>query len=305
MRIRALLLSAAFISTGIYSHRDICAPFSNIQQAYLQFKVSQDRWQNRGVHAFKRNISSFYDNTFNSFHNEKSLSKLSDADLHIIFRAAHDALFYTNNVRYLNDIRLDYDILSSRGIASDLESGQIFRSLVRLRRFDAARYFSFSHSEIKLELLPRVWDLRTETGRPSIMAVDSEAPDLYLHNFHIKQKGPEIIVVGHPRCHFTQNAVKAIEKNLKIHYLMQRYSTWISPQDGRIDVASFQFWNREHGDFPIAITWQESQWSSIDDWETPVFYFFSDGILKDKVVGWPRQGNATALIRGLRAIGAR
>jgi hypothetical protein len=117
------------------------------------------------------------------------------------------------------------------------------------------------------------------------------------------KNGQHLVAVGHPTCHFTQNAVAAIEKDAELEALFGRYAIWVAPQDLKFSADLYREWNKIHPLATLSLVDVRANWpADIDDWSTPTFYFFSDGKLVAEVVGWPKEGNRQKLLDGFRAL---
>lgn len=251
-----------------------------------------------------RVIADIYRRVFATPQRRESLVSLDTADLRLFYEAAYEATFYTNDSAYLDDLRRDLDELERRKVATPLEASMMYRSLVALRRFDAARAFRMGHPRIDAEPLPTIArSLRVRQGaQPNVLTVSVDGSMLTLGSARIPAPAG-IVVVAHPLCHFTRNAVGAIESDPVLHALFKRHSLWIAPQDGHLELQAFRTWNALHPDEAMAIAYRQSDWPSIDGWDTPTFYFFRNGRVAAKVVGWPAEGHRDALLTAARNIG--
>jgi hypothetical protein len=53
----------------------------------------------------------------------------------------------------------------------------------------------------------------------------------------------------------------------------------------------------------MEFAYKREEWPMIERWETPVFYFFRDGRVVGKVIGWPVAGRKNEIRRSLRRAG--
>lgn len=82
---------------------------------------------------------------------------------------------------------------------------------------------------------------------------------------------------------------------------------WLAPPFDSLTDGVIEEWNRENPDFAFRYVEYKSDWTQINYWGTPSFYFMKDGRLVKKVVRWPKDARGQrmeALRAGLRAIGA-
>jgi len=69
------------------------------------------------------------------------------------------------------------------------------------------------------------------------------------------------------------------------------------PPMRQLHVDRVALWNKLHPTQVMALAYKTKNWPIIDDWSTPIFYFVRNGIVVDKVVGWPKDGRNTPLLR--------
>jgi len=72
---------------------------------------------------------------------------------------------------------------------------------------------------------------------------------------------------------------------------------------GVLYLPVLQRWNREHRDYPVALVVRQTEWTFVDYWNTPTFYFLKDGVVVEKVVGWPKAGHRDELLSASRKAG--
>lgn len=277
-------------------------PSSNHPQALLtKFQAQQDVWLEGDERKMAHEVAIAYDHMFSPLQLNRTLQTMGDSDIRAMYAASYLALFYTFEDKYLADMQKDYAVLRSRHMETSVDSERMIRAFIQQRELKNAQKFLTTHPDLDTGSLPIVRDVRESSTGPSAIFIDPTVKALYLKNVELGS-GPKIIVVGHPLCHFTQNAAKAFALNPRVREAMKKYAVWIAPQDGEIDVDDFRQWNRKYPDLALSIAWKERAWPMIDDWETPTFYFFSNGNLVDKVVGWPKDGNMQALMEGLRKL---
>jgi hypothetical protein len=239
---------------------------------------------------------------YERYFGKAKLSELSSLDLDLILRAAGIAGTYAPEERYARDMVAVLDELSRRGDATKIHSGATYRMLVAVRDLDGARRVAAKYPAEKFEALPTVrMDPRSAKG-PRVWST-SDDPNEVVQRRVALDDGPRIVVVSHPRCHFSRNAVAAIAGDDVLGPIFRTYATWIAPQNGALYLPALQRWNREHGDFPVALVVRQTEWTFVDYWNTPTFYFLKDGVVVEKVVGWPREGHRDELLSASRKAG--
>ncbi len=116
----------------------------------------------------------------------------------------------------------------------------------------------------------------------------------------------DIVVIAHPACGFTRAVADAARVDPQLLQMPSGVrSLWLSPQDGTLDTRIFTNWSKRHPDLPIRIAARQSAFPAFDYWGTPTFYVLRDGEVAARVVGWPRDGNKTALVQAFAKAGIR
>lgn len=253
--------------------------------------------------AFERSYAQW----FAPLQNQRSLERIDNAELAMLYQAAETATFYSNLNKYLRDTALDLGALEDRNNATVKYNKEMFHTLVRLRLFSQAKAFHIRHPNMPVEALPVLHDDVGEAVHgPTVLKVDPDQAILTRQPAKL-DRNAQIVVVTHPLCHFAKYGMRDLNHGSQLMRVFKRHAIWLAPQDGRLYVKTFQQWNREHPDEQIVMAWKGSEWpkinKSITSWATPTFYFFKDGKLVTKVVGWPKQGNLKALTAATRKIG--
>lgn len=137
---------------------------------------------------------------------------------------------------------------------------------------------------------------------PTELTLDLDRHELVRRSVDLHQAAL-IVVVGHPSCHFTQNAIRDIQADPVLGDVFRAHAIWLAPQESAFDWDQFEQWNRSHPGQELAIAFRRDEWSVIDTWNLPTFYFFKDGALRAKFFGWPEQGRRAELRSALQRIG--
>lgn len=166
---------------------------------------------------------------------------------------------------------------------------------VEARMFDRANAIRAAHAELRLEDTPRLIDRggrRAGQGGKLVVSEDGASMTYDAVPLH----GKKLVIIGHPLCHFSANAVREISTR---DDLAARFkdAIWLAPPGTKLDVAQMQRWNRTYPKSPIAFTDQRDDWPMFDAWATPTFYFLTDGKVVARVQGWPPEGGEAALDR--------
>ena len=295
-----LILSAACVA---------CAPsretrLSSVESAFNSF----DRFQRSVVQSdpptrtVASRINERYRAAFSPYQTSAALSKLGNADVALLFRAAHMNFFYGVSAPTLSDMQLDLAELRRRGKAHDADDADVYGSLIQIRYFDQARAFARRHPRaVSFEAVPVVADESTGQG-PTALLVHAGGSKLERRSVDLRS-GRRIVVVSSPLCHFSQRAVRSIEADAALRPLFHEHAVWVVPPDQSTPFETVATWNRVHPHESMAVAYRREEWPMVDRWETPVFYFFRDGRVVGKVIGWPVAGRKAEIRRSLKGAG--
>ncbi len=235
-----------------------------------------------------RAVRNGYDRLFGTV--TPSLSAVSDTDLDLLFRAAKIVIDRTNDPKHFDDMNRVLAELQARDLAQKDHYRSMHQALVLVRDFDRADALAMAHPSMKLAAMPAIVD-RVPAGfaGPTAWAI---SPNQYrlVHQAVDLDVPARVVVVAHPFCGFSRQAMEDIESDPVLGPLFAEHARWLAPQSGRLDIEQLQQWNREHPVTGVTLTVDTHEWPAIDDWATPNFYFFKDGELTSTVSGWPLDG---------------
>lgn len=248
-------------------------------------------------------IGALYDEFFASARPDRRLDRIDDRDLDLLYRAAALAEYDTANNKYVRDMQAYLDALQERKLASEREVVQMYRALVSTRRLTEASEFARRHPLPEMKAFPAWHDASgLAAGLPTELALDLDRHELLRRSVDL-HRAAQIVVVGHPSCHFTQNAMQDIQADPVLGGIFRSHARWLAPQESVFDWDAFEQWNRSHPEQELAVAFRREEWPMIDTWNLPTFYFFKDGALQAKFFGWPEKGRRSELLAALQQIG--
>src|SRR5690606_13700951 len=89
--------------------------------------------------------------------------------------------------------------------------------------------------------------------------------------------GEFVLVVADPACHFTQDAVVAIQDDRELREYFAGNSVWLAPDGLELRLDGVTKWNRALPQYRLALVTDIRDWKDIDYWNTPTFYFYEEG----------------------------
>lgn len=230
------------------------------------------------------------------------IDKLSNEDLGAYFSAAHILAFFSKAPDDLGLMEAAFHGLESRGLLSPFDVRTMHGEYVRYRLFARATALASRHPDLDLEPLPPFSGLDGEFHGPTVLDLGEDG-SVSRVAAELPGRGPYVVVAAHPLCHFSENAVRAIQQDSALAGLFAGRTLWLMPQDGHLDLDVVRDWNRQFPDYTMRWAWRTSDWPMIKRWATPNFYFYRDGKLVDTVIGWPPEGQRAALLGAFRKIG--
>lgn len=190
--------------------------------------------------------------------------------------------------------------LARRKTASALEIEDMHRSLIAGRRWQQAVAFAKEHPQVPLEGLPA-----------HIVAGDPGAPGPHYWRFDPGEdrltreplgvaEGVTLVVVSSPGCHFSRDAIAALEKDPGLDQALPERRVFVSLGAARLELEHLGRWNAAHPRFQHVLADRPQAWPFVRRWSTPQFLFLVDGELVAEVEGWPEEGQVEALVAASR-----
>lgn len=267
---------------------------------YLAFRRAINPLPGETVAAQEVRIQNRYDRYFRVA--QSRVHKISDADLHILLRAAIDTGKFTETSRFLNQALTDLNELASRGQAVDRDYLDVYQELVHYRRLTEAKTIFRDHHVDGMEPIPTIIDQVGTLRHARTEYQISSGRDELIHRLSVLPK-TGILVTASPHCGYAVNAAHTIHNDPILGPVFRDHSKWLAPPDGRYDLSAFQDWNNAYPEATLSITYRQSDWEFIKNWGSPTFYFFRNGRLIRKLEGWRQEGGGQKLEKIVRSLG--
>jgi hypothetical protein len=270
----------------------------DLQADYDALVAVQTRAIDRSEAERAATIAASYRERFGTL-SAAELDALPDASLDLLFRAAEIPVGYTLDPYYAEQMSAAYERLAARSRVEPRHRRSMFEAWVMVRRFAAARRIADAAPDAGH--LPLLQATPVPSGTAALWAPGEGADTLIRRPADLTQ--PRIVVVSHPLCGFSQNAARQIAADPELGPRFAKQSLWLLPQTAALDVDQVRAWQNAHAPYRMAYVDLQRDWPGMDEWGTPTFYFFKDGRVVHKVVGWPADGRKTDLLEGLARIG--
>jgi hypothetical protein len=241
-----------------------------------------------------------YEGNFREHLTLTNLKSIDNRGLDFILRSIYTVAFYTFNPTYLEDASLVMQELESRGAATNNQKTLFHKILVGYRKFEEARNYSKDNPHLETEPVPWIGENNGDAaGGPLVYRVSKDRHELIPTN--VESYGNDILlVITHPLCSFSRNAMAAIENDSSILDAIGDRVVWMTPASTRLNFNEIQEWNREHLSIEIVIAHTHQDWPMVDSWATPQFFLLRNGTVLDSFSGWPTGGSRDRLVELLR-----
>ncbi|MBX9402365.1 hypothetical protein K4L06_13705 [Lysobacter sp. BMK333-48F3] len=234
---------------------------------------------------------------------------MSPDDLQALFDASNMLASYTmyfrsgENSNYVANMVYAREVLASLGVHSERNDQDLYGALIAARRFDEARGLARA-SVVLGRQAPLEFDIARDFSpvRSGYFDLPSGGRKFILRNSAAAGSGVRVIVVS--GCHAARDAARGIASDAALREaFLHADALWLAPADRAFDSAEIRQWNLEFPDSPIRIAFNHAAWKGVDFSRQPAFFFFKDGRLVSKSVGWSRSGPPQALLKALRDTG--
>lgn len=184
--------------------------------------------------------------------------------------------------------------LETRNQAQSRHYTDYYRALISVRSFEQAKQFAGRHSLADVETIPTITRLAPGTI-PAAWRVHPTRSEIIREPLALPD-GVQVLVIGHPLCHFTQDAARHISADTSLQRVLAG-ALWLAPQSRTLDIQAVQDWNRQYPEMKIRLVDRRDDWPQLQTWGTPTFYFLRDGQVVETVAGWPQEGRRSELLQ--------
>jgi hypothetical protein len=286
-----------FLSSG-------CAtPTLTDQQTHRLFAFTElNRSTDKPDHENEKNITVTFESLFGTHLRSNNIKNLSNDELVRLFKAIKEAAFYTVDARYTSYMQAAVEELQTRKIATSAHYSSLYRQHIKSRDFSEAQQLEPRLANLGRKLPVFIRETPTTTTVPAEWVIDAMGQSATLQNVDLS-KDWLVVVVSHPKCHFSSRAALDISADLSLANLLVGRMKWITPQEDTFDAAEIAEWNNRNPLARTTIVHKRSAWPIENFTTTPYFYFLKNGQVIDKFEGWPKGGNKEKLIAALGRLG--
>lgn len=227
------------------------------------------------------------------------LATLPDEALYGLATDAAAANFYFAGAR-VDAHRSVFDELARRARPSTIQVEDMHRSLIAARRWQDAVAFAGDHPDVPLEELPVHFDDEGgDAADAHYWRIDESGARLTRTPLAMT-RGVTLVVVSHPDCHFSHDALTAIEADPALDQALPKNRLFVAPAPVSLTLERIAQWNAAHPRSRHVLVDRPQAWPFVRQWSTPQFFFLVDGQLVAQVEGWPKEGRAEELMAAAR-----
>ncbi len=228
-------------------------------------------------------IARQYDAAFPTVPTPEALSRLGDADLRLLMRAAQTAAFYDGHDTAVDAMQALLPALRARDRVTDGDLEDLQKALLRGRRFDEARDITRAHPQAMMDRVPALRDAVTATpAAPTAWRLRDGGA--LLERERIDLSGTRIVVTA--GCHFSQDAAADIATDPVLGAAFARHATWLMAAPGGESIDAVLDWNRRFPQAQALMRHDDDEWSLLPSFAMPTFYVIRDGRVIERVTGW-------------------
>lgn len=290
---------------SLYTIKQIDQQFSaikNNREIYLN-TLSEKDFIHQVTDSRSKEYRQLFDSCVGPILENTHLEKTDATLLDELFRVTHEIVSYSSLARHAEALHSIFDAKakSKEDGVPDNWIATVDKTFIRARLFEHAKKFRKRFPQHSFEQLPQYKNNSRKNISRSLMSLQNSGKELIRTSFGFSQEG-YIIVIGHPFCHFSQNAISFINTDPALNSIFTHSSTWIMPAGDALNVESVLKTNSESS-IKYHYVYREAEWPEIDYWGTPAFYFYKSGRLLRKIVGWPQEGRRQEILEALRLTG--
>lgn len=248
-------------------------------------------------------LASHYKEVFSGRMTQAALRSAAPGDLLVLFDAAVRASNVNPDSAATGDLVSVHRECMARGIDTRRTlDDSVQYALLAARRFDEARRFASTRPQLRRRDIPAVVDTLGPgfSGR-SLYDYDA-ARKLLTRRAAPPLAGSQLVMVVGSACHFSQDALAALRADpALLARLRQANLTLVTPPGASIPFHYLAEWNAANPALPLRVPYNVREWEALAQAGTPEFFLYKNGKLPGHLIGWPKGGNAAALLALLDA----
>lgn len=250
--------------------------------------------------ALNAELNATYRNYFPEGAIRTAAPTLAPSTLLQLIYAEVDFSTYARDAAHEDDLEAAFSALRVHGKSDKTAVKAMYDYYVTEREFRKAQALRDEFPGFELPALPEILKARSDIRKNERAAYIPSSDGSVLQRSALDlSKGAHVVIVSHPQCHFSQFARDGINRDKALKKALAGHGLWLAPPATPLADAALGAWTREVGRAPVYVAERYSDWPEIDYWGTPSFYFYKDGVLTARMIGWRRE-EETERLKNLR-----
>ncbi|MCF6288577.1 MAG: hypothetical protein L3J53_04995 [Proteobacteria bacterium] len=248
------------------------------------------------AHEQVRALEYFYKKTFQPQISSQKIELYTEKQLKNIIKTFQLITFYAQNQEITQEHLKYFEVLRQKKWAETKDYEDVFGALNHSRLFQQVELFYTKYPQFNLPKPPVIQALKNKNPNDIlILALDQNHKNTLITEVFKFSESVEILVVSRSGCHFSQRAANDIAADEPLTRFLKEHSKWLMHPSSRWSISSFADWNKKYPHFATKYIYRAKDFPMIKSWETPVFYFFKNGVIVEQVIGWPKEGRMQEL----------
>lgn len=238
-----------------------------------------------------------------------NLKTYTTETLSLLFESIDNASFYSHGTeKYVLMQESVFNEIVSRKVQTSENVKGMFKRLISARLFNKARLLHVKFPDLQLETIPEI-EIIPEIIHPEgimektykVYDISEDAKTATLTTLPINN-GPKIVIAVMLRCNAAINAINYIETDKELLEIFQAYGVILSH---RFQPKRIAYWNANTTVAKSYVAYKTDDWPNVSFASSPTFYFFKDGKLMYKHIGWGKSEdkNKENLYKGIKLLG--
>lgn len=225
---------------------------------------------------------------------KKSCAEMEKTELQVVNNLLETLVFYSFDKPLTKMYVLCFNHLNKIDKQNKKDVADVYHNLYRVRLFDEANEFYKKYSYLDMELLPQITN-KTEILNSPVYVIEPTTKNTFKRKSFDYSNYDGIIVNATPLCGFCKYLISDVSEDKGMSIFMMLNSTWLSLPGRSKYFKNMEDWNNKHPYARLSIIEDISDFTNLDFDGTPTIFFLKNGIVKDKLVGWPKEGRMRQL----------
>lgn len=233
----------------------------------------------------------------------RQIRAISDDALSAAIGLVADVNFYAPG-SHTEGHRALFAELDRRGAVAAVDVDDLHRTLVADRLWKDAGALSERFPDVELQPLPSEFQLNGDSSSGGALAWQVEPNGTTVVRNPVEwPEGVALLVISHPGCGFSRRMLQALDFDKGLDAALPGFRVFLAPTFGTFGFREIHAWNKKHPTLFHVLVDRPAQWGAwVSNWETPQLIFLVDGVVKERVVGWPAEGKRSEILEATKRL---